>query len=152
MPSNEIIESNCVSGKNTCPTLSLQIPLKKRKETSPRSLDRPVEKCWAEAKPERSPAVFAPMTCTHVNDRVLVLDVESVVGDGDDGFVRLAEIFHPFPLKNRERHLEEHTAARHEFRGSDVRRRSGLITTGKKHLQKPHFETPPAYRGFKTQK
>lgn len=87
---------------------------------------------------------------THVNDRVLVLDVEPVVRDGYDGFVRLAEIFHPFPLKNRERHLEEHTAARREFVGQREHQVSSQLA--KKDLQDPHFETLPVGRGFKIHK
>lgn len=47
---------------------------------------------------------FYPV-CTHIDDRVLELDVEPVVGNGNDGFVSVAEIFNPFPLKNWERHL-----------------------------------------------
>lgn len=34
--------------------------------------------------------------------------MESVVGNGDDGFVGTAEIFHSFPLKNWEWDLSEH--------------------------------------------
>lgn len=45
------------------------------------------------------------MTGTHVDDRVLELDVEPVVRDGNDGFIGVAKIFHPFPLKNWEWHL-----------------------------------------------
>lgn len=40
------------------------------------------------------------LNCTHVDDRVLELDVEPVVRNGDDGFISSAKIFHPFPLKN----------------------------------------------------
>lgn len=42
---------------------------------------------------------------THVDHRVLELDVEPVVRNGDDSFICTAKIFHSFPLKNWEWHL-----------------------------------------------
>ena len=44
----------------------------------------------------------------HIDDGVLELDVESVVGNGNDGFISMAKIFNPFPLKNWEWHLQRH--------------------------------------------
>lgn len=52
------------------------------------------------------------MTCTHIDDRVLEFDVEPVVRDGDDGFIGMTKIFHPFPLKNWEWHLWKHKTTR----------------------------------------
>lgn len=52
--------------------------------------------------------VYCHVTCTHIDDRVLKLDVEPVVRNGNNGFVSTAEIFHPFPLKNWEWHLWRH--------------------------------------------
>lgn len=50
--------------------------------------------------------VFIVGTRTHIDDRILELDVEPVVRNGNDGFVSVAKIFNPFPLKNWERHLQ----------------------------------------------
>ena len=44
---------------------------------------------------------------TYIDDRILELDVEPVVGDGDDGLVGTAQVLHPFPLQRRERYLGE---------------------------------------------
>lgn len=52
--------------------------------------------------------IVCVVLCTHVDDRVLELDVEPVVRNGNDGFVGTAKILHPFPLKNWERHLYGH--------------------------------------------
>lgn len=45
------------------------------------------------------------MTCTHIDDGILELDVEPVVRNGNNGFVSVAKVLNPFPLKNWERHL-----------------------------------------------
>lgn len=53
------------------------------------------------------PAPPCDGTHTHVDDRILELDVEPVVRNGNDGFISMAQIFNPFPLKNWERHLKQ---------------------------------------------
>lgn len=50
-------------------------------------------------------AQFIFVTCTHIDDGILELDVEPVVRNGNNGFVSVAKILNPFPLKNWERHL-----------------------------------------------
>lgn len=54
------------------------------------------------------PLCLLSVSCTHVDDRVLELDVEPVVGNGNNGFIGMTKIFHPFPLKNWEWHLQKH--------------------------------------------
>ena len=51
---------------------------------------------------------WVSLMCTHIDDRVFELDVQPVVRNGNDGFISTAKIFHPFPLKNWEWHLERH--------------------------------------------
>lgn len=65
---------------------------------------------WAEIKFDcyHSSVCLLSVTCTYVDDRVLEFDVEPIVRNGNDGFIGMAKIFHPFPLKNWEWHLYRH--------------------------------------------
>lgn len=70
------------------------------------SIDIDTGAVWTEVKLLWHFCMFISLLiCTYVDNRVLELDVESVVRNGDDGFVCTAKIFHPFPLKNCEWHL-----------------------------------------------
>lgn len=54
-----------------------------------------------------SPPLPCDGTHTHIDDRILELDVEPVVRNGNDGFISMAKIFNAFPLENWERHLKQ---------------------------------------------
>lgn len=48
------------------------------------------------------------MTGTHVDDRILELDMQPVVGDSDEGIGCPTQELHSFTLQHREGHLRRH--------------------------------------------